>query len=84
MRGTKVQNLLREPPEALVDLVQRCDAFGTARVRSACVRWLGKATAVLTDGEFARDGCPRLATARARRECAAGAATMDTALETFS
>ncbi len=84
VRGTKVQNLLREPPEALVDLVARCDGFGAARVRSACVRWLGKATAVLTDGAFAEDGCPQLATARARRECAAGAASMDTALETFS
>ncbi len=62
----------------------RCDGFGAARVRDGCRRWLGKATAVLTDGAFAEDGCPRLATARARRECAAGAAAMDTALETFS
>ena len=84
VRGTKVQNLLREPPEALVDLVARCDRFGSRAVRTACREWLGKATAVLTDGAFARDGCPRLATARARRECAAGAASMDTALETFS
>jgi hypothetical protein len=84
VRGTKVQNLLREPPAALVDLVARCDGFDAAGVRTACTRWLGKAIAVLTDGEFARDGCPQLATARARRECAAGAASMDTALETFS
>jgi hypothetical protein len=84
VRGTKVQNLLREPPGALVDLVERCDGFGAAGVRSACRRWLGKATAVLTDGAFAREGCGKLATARARRECAAGAATMDAALETFS
>ena len=84
VRGTKVQNLLREPPEALVDLVRRCDGFEAARVRAACARWLGKATSVLTDGAFAEDGCPQLQTPRARRECAAGAAAMDTALETFS
>jgi hypothetical protein len=84
VRGTKVQNLLREPPEALVDLVERCDGFGAARVGTACRRWLGKAIAVLTDGAFARDGCARLPTARARRDCAAGAGSMDTALETFS
>ena len=47
-------------------------------------RWLGKAVAVLTDGEFAHAGCPRLRGAAARRECAAGARTMDQALETFS
>ena len=84
VRGTKVQNLLREPADALVDLVARCDGFAAAGVRSACRRWLGKALAVLTDGDFADDGCPRLEAPRARRECAAGAATMDTALETFS
>jgi hypothetical protein len=39
---------------------------------------------VLTDGAFGRDGCPRLRGAQARRACAAGAATMDEALETFS
>ena len=49
-----------------------------------CYRWLGKAVSVLTDGAFARDGCPRLRGAAARRECAAGARTMDQALETFS
>jgi len=84
VRGTKVQNLLHEPAEALVDLVARCDGFAGGATRTACRRWLGKVLAVMTDGDFARDGCPRLATARARRACAAGAATMDAALETFS
>jgi hypothetical protein len=52
--------------------------------RDPCYRWLGKATAVLTDGAFAHAGCPRLRGAAARRACAAGAAAMDEALETFS
>jgi hypothetical protein len=42
--------------------------FGGA-VRAACFRWLGKTLAVLTNGTFARSGCPRLATAGARRLC---------------
>jgi hypothetical protein len=39
---------------------------------------------VLTDGRFARLGCPRLEPARARRQCRAGAETMEEALVTFS
>jgi hypothetical protein len=66
-----------------VRLIGRCDRFRAA-ARAACYAWLGKALAVLTDGRFARDGCPRLETAAARRECLAGAATMDDALVTFS
>jgi hypothetical protein len=83
VRGTKVQNLLGYPVSAYVDLISRCPVFiGTAR--AACFRWLGKTLAVLTDGEFARVGCPRLDPARARRQCRAGAETMEAALVTFS
>ena len=83
VRGTKVQNLLDRPARELVALVAGCARFGRA-TRDACYRWLGKATAVVTDGRFAREGCPRLRGAVARRACAEGAATMDAALETFS
>jgi hypothetical protein len=83
VRGTKVQNLLGYPTSAYVDLIRRCAVF-TGAPRAACFRWLGKTLAVLTDGEFARAGCPRLGSARARRHCRAGAATMDAALVTFS
>jgi hypothetical protein len=82
VRGTKVQNLLSEPPEALVDLIGRCELFGGA-TRAACYRWLGKTTAVVTDGAFADEGCPQLE-ADAARLCRDGAASMDAALVTFS
>ena len=82
IRGTKVQNLLGEPDAALVDLIGRCDRFDGATAR-ACYRWLGRTIAVVTDGEFARSGCPRLSGA-ARADCRAGAAAMERALETFS
>ena len=83
VRGTKVQNLLGYPTSAHVDLISRCPVFVGAP-RAACFRWLGKTLAVLTDGRFARVGCPRLDSASARRLCRAGAATMDAALVTFS
>jgi hypothetical protein len=83
VRGTKVQNLQDAPTDAYVRLVGRCERFAPA-ARGACYRWLGKAVAVLTDGEFGRTGCPRLAGAAARRECAAGASRMDEPLVTFS
>jgi hypothetical protein len=83
VRGTKVQNLQDAPTEAYVRLAGGCGRFAPA-VRGACYRWLGKALAVLTDGEFAQAGCPQLGGAAARRECEAGAAEMDEPLVTFS
>jgi hypothetical protein len=83
VRGTKVQNLLDYPMSAYVDLISRCPVF-IGEARAACFRWLGKTLAVLTDGRFARVGCPRLESARARRQCRAGAETMEEALVTFS
>jgi hypothetical protein len=81
VRGTKVQNLLGYPTDAFVDLIGRCDFVRAAR--AACYRWLGKTLAVLTDGDFERAGCVRLP-APARRQCRAGARSMDEALVTFS
>ena len=83
VRGVKVQNLRDAPTSDFVALVDRCSALPGDAV-AACYRWLGRTTAVLTDGAFARTGCPRLHGAAARRACAAGAAAMDEALETFS
>ena len=82
IRGTKVQNLLGQPAPALVALIRRCGLFRDATAR-ACYRWLGKTIAVVTDGDFARTGCPQL-TGSARAECRAGAASMEQALVTFS
>jgi hypothetical protein len=83
VRGTKVQNLQDAPTETFVRLVGGCARF-EASARGACYRWLGKAIAVLTDGEFGQRGCPRLGRADARRECEAGAREMDEPLVTFS
>jgi hypothetical protein len=83
VRGTKVQNLLDYPTSAHVDLIRRCAVFVGAP-RAACLRWLGKTLAVLTDGKFASSGCPRLGSASARRLCREGARTMNEALVTFS
>jgi hypothetical protein len=83
VRGTKVQNLLGRPTAVYVELIDRCELFAGA-TRGACYRWLGKTLAVLTDGEFARTGCPQLVDKDARRECRAGARTLDEPLVTFS
>jgi hypothetical protein len=82
VRGTKVQNLLNATATYL-KLIGRCERFASG-ARDACYRWLGKALAVLTDGAFERDGCPKLSSASGRRECEAGARTMNDALVTFS
>lgn len=83
IRGTKTQNLLGRPVADFVRLIGRCELFA-GETRSDCYRWLGKAFAVLTDGAFERSGCPKLAAADARRDCEAGARTMEDALVTFS
>ena len=83
IRGTKVQNLLGEDTATFVRLTDRCATLA-GPVRPECYRWLGKAITVVTDGAFARSGCPRLADPAGRRECAEGARTANAALETFS
>ena len=82
IRGTKVQNLLDAPTRTYVALIDGCERF-TGATRAVCYRWLGRTLAVVTDGEFARTGCPQLARA-ARRQCEAGARRIDEALVTFS
>jgi hypothetical protein len=83
VRGTKVQNLLDAPTGAYLRLIERCERFAGG-ARAACYRWLGKALAVVTDGGFGREGCPRLRPARARQQCEEGARRMEEALVTFS
>ena len=77
-----MQNLLGAPIDDFVRLIGRCELLSAA-ARGACYRWLGKTITVVTDGAFARSGCPQLSGA-ARRECAAGARSVDDALVTFS
>jgi hypothetical protein len=83
IRGTKVQNLLGASTVSFVRLLGGCERFNGA-ARGACYRWLGKTVAVLTDGSFEREGCPRLGAAEARQLCRAGARSMEEALVTFS
>jgi hypothetical protein len=83
VRGTKVQNLLGRPTAFYVELIGHCEHLAGS-TRAACYRWLGKTLAVLTDGEFARTGCPQLVDEDARRQCRAGARRLDEPLETFS
>ena len=83
IHGTKVQNVIGRPGSAHVGLIGRCDAFSAA-LRAECYRWLGKTLAVITDGEFGRDGCPQLEDPAPRRACAEGARSIDEPLETFS
>ncbi len=84
VRGVKVQNLLGAPNDDFVRLIGRCELFSTSETaRGACYRWLGKTITVITDGAFARRGCPALS-GTARSECAAGARSVDDALVTFS
>jgi hypothetical protein len=64
-------------------LIERCERFAGG-ARAACYRWLGKALAVVTDGGFGPEGCPRLRPAGARQECEEGARRMEEALVTFS
>ena len=54
------------------------------RPRTGCYFWLGKTLAVVTDGAFAEEGCPELQSDAVRRECTAGADSMDEALVTLS
>jgi hypothetical protein len=78
-----VQNLIASPPEELVALVRRCDGFpGATRVE--CYRWLGKVSAVLTDGAFEEFGCRAVPDKRSRQACIQGARKIDEPLVTFS
>jgi hypothetical protein len=77
VRGTKVANLQDAPMATYVRLIRGCQGFAAAE---ACYEWLGKALAVVTDGEF---DCGRLEP-EARRSCEAGAAAMEGPLVTFS
>jgi hypothetical protein len=83
IRGTKVTNMLTYDPKIYPILIADCEHFAGA-VATGCNRWLGKALGVLTDGAFAKTGCPLLATPAARRACGEGVKAMEGALVTFS
>ena len=64
-------------------LVRRCDGFaGTTKLE--CYRWLGKVSAVLTDGAFKQFGCRAAPDKRSPRACVQGTRQIDEPLVTFS
>ncbi len=82
LRGVGTQNL----PDATtsgMQLIARCGSL-SAPSRAGCYRWFGTALSVLSDGRFAKTGCPRLTTRPGRAACAAGARRMNEALITFA
>jgi hypothetical protein len=81
-RGIAVQALAGRPG-AQVRLARSCSR-APRPARAACYGWLGRTLAVVTNGRFARTGCPQLSTPPARRACTAGARRMHRALVTFS
>ena len=82
IHGTKVQNLLGSSTQTHLRVIRGCGRFVGA-TRTACFSWLGKTLSVITDGAFARDGCPALARPD-RAACLAGARAMNGPLVTFS
>jgi hypothetical protein len=81
-RGVAVQALAGHP-RAQLRLARSCGR-APAPARPSCYAWLGRTLAVVTNGRFARTGCPRLSTPAARTACTAGARRMNRALVTFS
>ena len=83
IRGTKVQNLLGYPTAAYVDLIARCGLFHgatrAAAIAGSARRSPSSPTAISRE-PAARSSRP----ARPRRQCQAGARSMDEALVTFS
>lgn len=89
LRAVGVQNLpdavenLPDAHPAELRLISRCSTL-TAANRAPCYIWFGTTMNVLSNGRFAKNGCPRLATPAARSECSAGAALMGQPLVTFA
>jgi hypothetical protein len=82
-RGVRVPAVALAPRDYQLRLIRRCGAFGPT-AQSGCYRWLGTALNVITDGRFARTGCPRLGAEAARTACLAGAKGYEGPLQTFS
>ena len=82
MRGVAVQSTTGEPKRQRA-LLAACTRFPAA-AREGCVSWLGLTLQLVTDGRFARDGCPALASAADRAACVAGTRRSRGPIVTFS
>jgi hypothetical protein len=83
VRGVRVPDLAKGPGSERLQLIRGCAHVAHAGQR-ACYRWLGTALNVVTNGRFARKGCPALRFAATRDACLAGAGASAGPLETFS
>jgi hypothetical protein len=81
LRGVGVQATAGHPAQQAA-LLAACRGFA-ARDRDGCVSWFGLTLQLVTNGRFAREGCPRLP-ADQRRACAAGARRARGPIVTFS
>jgi hypothetical protein len=66
-----------------VRLINVCREF-PKEAMWGCFSWFGRTLAVVTNGRFTREGCPRLEPLHAQISCVAGARRMQQALGTFS
>jgi hypothetical protein len=86
LHGVKSQVLMGGPPARATDrlrLIARC-AWFTGATRHGCFQWFGTALSVITDGSFAKQGCPQLPVAADRADCVTGAGRINGPLETIS
>ncbi|HVS85096.1 MAG TPA: hypothetical protein VHD91_05660 [Gaiellaceae bacterium] len=81
LRGVTTQGAAK--PAQQFTLLRDCTHY-PASVRAGCVSWLGLAFQLVTDGRFARSGCPQLATAADRKACLAGTRRANGPIVTFS
>ncbi|HET7573426.1 MAG TPA: hypothetical protein VFJ77_12255 [Gaiellaceae bacterium] len=82
LRGVAVQATTGKPARQLA-LLAACRRFRPAQ-RAGCVSWFGLTLQLVTDGRFARDGCPTLPTAAERGACLAGTRRARGPIVTFS
>jgi len=73
------------PPslDSELSFTERCGAL-PAGARAPCFVWVGTAMGVLTNGSFAKTGCPSLHSPAARAYCVAGVKLMSQPLVTFA
>jgi len=82
LRGVGVQSTTGRPGRQRA-LLSACARF-RADARAGCVSWFGLTLQLVTDGRFAREGCPRLASAADRAACLAGTRRARGPIVTFS
>ena len=82
LRGVGVQSTTGRPGRQRA-LLAACARF-RADARAGCVSWFGLTLQLVTDGRFAREGCPRLASAADRAACLAGTRRARGPIVTFS